>query len=168
MRPGCSRRSRARQHSGKPRQRRAPMPSRVEEIVVTGSRIARTGLFLDQPDRHRRPGSHRAERHGQHRAGDESVAAVRAGPDPEHRRRRGARGTRLTQPAWPRRNAQSRAARRPAPAAVERECGRRRQPDSAVHPEGVETITGGASAVYGSDAMSGVVNFKSLDRLRRA
>jgi iron complex outermembrane receptor protein len=28
--------------------------------------------------------------------------------------------------------------------------------------EGVETITGGASAVYGSDAMSGVVNFKSL------
>jgi iron complex outermembrane recepter protein len=27
--------------------------------------------------------------------------------------------------------------------------------------EGVETITGGASAVYGSDAMSGVVNFKS-------
>ena len=28
---------------------------------------------------------------------------------------------------------------------------------------GVETITGGASAVYGSDAMSGVVNFKSLD-----
>jgi iron complex outermembrane recepter protein len=27
---------------------------------------------------------------------------------------------------------------------------------------GVETITGGASAVYGSDAMSGVVNFKSL------
>src|SRR5262245_19797701 len=28
---------------------------------------------------------------------------------------------------------------------------------------GVETITGGASAVYGSDAMSGVVNFKNLD-----
>ena len=28
--------------------------------------------------------------------------------------------------------------------------------------DGVETITGGASAVYGSDAMSGVVNFKSL------
>jgi iron complex outermembrane receptor protein len=28
---------------------------------------------------------------------------------------------------------------------------------------GVETITGGASAVYGSDAMSGVVNFKSRD-----
>ena len=27
--------------------------------------------------------------------------------------------------------------------------------------EGVETITGGASAIYGSDAMSGVVNFKS-------
>ena len=27
--------------------------------------------------------------------------------------------------------------------------------------DGVETITGGASAVYGSDAMSGVVNFKS-------
>jgi outer membrane receptor protein involved in Fe transport len=27
--------------------------------------------------------------------------------------------------------------------------------------QGVETITGGASAVYGSDAMSGVVNFKS-------
>lgn len=27
--------------------------------------------------------------------------------------------------------------------------------------EGVETITGGASAVYGSDAMSGVVNFKT-------
>ena len=27
---------------------------------------------------------------------------------------------------------------------------------------GVETITGGASAVYGSDAMSGVVNFKTL------
>ena len=33
---------------------------------------------------------------------------------------------------------------------------------------GVETITGGASAVYGSDAMSGVVNFKSIDRLRRS
>ncbi len=31
--------------------------------------------------------------------------------------------------------------------------------------EGVETITGGASAVYGSDAMSGVVNFKSKRRL---
>ena len=33
--------------------------------------------------------------------------------------------------------------------------------------EGVETITGGASAVYGSDAMSGVVNFKSKRQLRR-
>src|SRR5687768_17774123 len=32
--------------------------------------------------------------------------------------------------------------------------------------EGVETITGGASAVYGSDAMSGVVNFKSKSDLR--
>src|SRR5687768_17982204 len=31
--------------------------------------------------------------------------------------------------------------------------------------EGVETITGGASAVYGSDAMSGVVNFKSKRKL---
>ena len=31
--------------------------------------------------------------------------------------------------------------------------------------EGVETITGGASAVYGSDAMSGVVNFKSKRNL---
>ncbi|MFC4312891.1 TonB-dependent receptor domain-containing protein [Steroidobacter flavus] len=31
--------------------------------------------------------------------------------------------------------------------------------------EGVETITGGASAVYGSDAMSGVVNFKSKRRV---
>lgn len=30
--------------------------------------------------------------------------------------------------------------------------------------EGVETITGGASAVYGSDAMSGVVNFKTKRR----
>ncbi|GAB3472350.1 TonB-dependent receptor [Massilia terrae] len=28
--------------------------------------------------------------------------------------------------------------------------------------DGVETITGGASAVYGSDAMSGVVNFKTM------
>ncbi len=33
-------------------------------------------------------------------------------------------------------------------------------PDSIL--SGVETITGGASAVYGSDAMSGVVNFKTL------
>lgn len=31
--------------------------------------------------------------------------------------------------------------------------------------EGVETITGGASAVYGSDAMSGVVNFKTKRKL---
>ncbi|GFE80391.1 TonB-dependent receptor [Steroidobacter agaridevorans] len=31
--------------------------------------------------------------------------------------------------------------------------------------EGVETITGGASAVYGSDAMSGVVNFKTKRRV---
>jgi outer membrane receptor protein involved in Fe transport len=31
--------------------------------------------------------------------------------------------------------------------------------------EGVETITGGASAVYGSDAMSGVVNFKSKRKM---
>ena len=31
--------------------------------------------------------------------------------------------------------------------------------------DGVETITGGASAVYGSDAMSGVVNFKSKSDL---
>jgi iron complex outermembrane recepter protein len=31
--------------------------------------------------------------------------------------------------------------------------------------ESVETITGGASAVYGSDAMSGVVNFKSKRKL---
>lgn len=31
--------------------------------------------------------------------------------------------------------------------------------------QGVETITGGASAVYGSDAMSGVVNFKSVNNL---
>ena len=33
-------------------------------------------------------------------------------------------------------------------------------PDSIL--SGVETITGGASAVYGSDAMSGVVNFKTI------
>lgn len=32
--------------------------------------------------------------------------------------------------------------------------------------ESVETITGGASAVYGSDAMSGVVNFKTLPRFK--
>lgn len=31
--------------------------------------------------------------------------------------------------------------------------------------EGVKTITGGASAVYGSDAMSGVVNFKTKRKL---
>lgn len=32
--------------------------------------------------------------------------------------------------------------------------------------DGVETISGGASAVYGSDAMSGVINFKSLRKLK--
>lgn len=32
--------------------------------------------------------------------------------------------------------------------------------------EGVETISGGASAVYGSDAMSGVVNFKTLRKYK--
>lgn len=32
--------------------------------------------------------------------------------------------------------------------------------------DGIETISGGASAVYGSDAMSGVVNFKSLRKLK--
>lgn len=32
--------------------------------------------------------------------------------------------------------------------------------------DGIETISGGASAVYGSDAMSGVVNFKTLRKLK--
>lgn len=32
--------------------------------------------------------------------------------------------------------------------------------------EGIDVITGGASAVYGSDAMSGVVNFKTLRKLQ--
>lgn len=32
--------------------------------------------------------------------------------------------------------------------------------------EGVDVITGGASAVYGSDAMSGVVNFKTVRKLK--
>ena len=107
----------------------------VEEIVVTGSRIARSDFSSTSPIVTVRRRSHRAERHGQHRTGDEPVAAVRAGPDLEHRRRRGARGTRVAQPAWSRRNTKSRAARRAAPAAVQRECGGRRQPDSAVHPE---------------------------------
>ncbi len=117
----------------------APEPSADGRRGSRGNRRHRLahralGLFLDQSHRDVRRGSHRAERHGQYRTGDESVAAVRAGPDVEHGRRRGACGTRVAQPAWSRRNTQSRAARRPAPAAVERECGRRRQPDSAVHP----------------------------------
>ena len=41
--------------------------------------------------------------------------------------------------------------------------------DTNILPEaiigGVDAITGGASAVYGSDAMSGVVNFKTIKRL---
>jgi outer membrane receptor protein involved in Fe transport len=32
--------------------------------------------------------------------------------------------------------------------------------------DGIETISGGASAVYGSDAMSGVINFKSLRKMK--
>src|SRR6185436_11091109 len=39
-------------------------------------------------------------------------------------------------------------------------------PDSIL--SSVQTITGGASAVYGSDAMSGVVNFISLDHFEGA
>jgi iron complex outermembrane receptor protein len=38
--------------------------------------------------------------------------------------------------------------------------------DTNIMPEsiigGIDVITGGASAVYGSDAMSGVVNFKTV------
>jgi iron complex outermembrane receptor protein len=40
--------------------------------------------------------------------------------------------------------------------------------DTNIIPEsiigGIDVITGGASAVYGSDAMSGVVNFKTVRR----
>ncbi len=37
-------------------------------------------------------------------------------------------------------------------------------PDAII--EGIDVITGGASAVYGSDAMSGVVNFKTVRKLQ--
>ncbi|MEI9965646.1 MAG: hypothetical protein WDM92_14220 [Caulobacteraceae bacterium] len=57
----------------------------VQEVVVTGSRIARRGLHLQQPDRHGQRGVVREHRQRGARSHPEQAAAVRRRP--EHDRR---------------------------------------------------------------------------------
>ncbi len=72
-------------------------------------------------------------------------------------------GSRHHQSSWTRHESKSSPARRQTPADLGYQRQRRASnilPDAII--EGVDAITGGASAVYGSDAMSGVVNFRTV------
>ena len=107
----------------------------VDEILVTGSRIARSDFSSTSP----------IVTYGEEAIAQSGTVNIEQamnqlpqfvqGQTSSTVGRRGARGTCVTQPAWSGRDTKSRAARWAASAAVERECRRRRQPDSAVHPE---------------------------------
>ncbi len=81
----------------------AKKPTEIEEIVVTGSRIARSDFSSTSPivtvgrrQRIAQSGTVNIEQ-----AMNQLPQFVQ-GQTSEHRRRRGARGTRLAQPAWSR------------------------------------------------------------------
>ena len=128
-------------------------------IVVTGSRIVRRDLDLDRPARSRPGRRIQAFGCGQRRAGDQHPAAGRSGHDL------------LLQQPGRRRSPPSTfaASARPAPwcwstAAAGCSSMPRRSSISTRFPQflidSVDVVTGGASAVYGSDAIAGVVNFR--------
>ena len=104
------------------------------------------------------PGS-QASGHDPHRGSDQLAAAVVRGPGFEHFERRDR--YRDGQPSRPRLEAHPGADQRPSSAAGR--SARPRSPDINFVPatliKRVDVLTGGASSVYGADAVAGVVNF---------
>ena len=145
-----------------------------DEVTVTGSRIVRRDLDGREPDRDRRSATARELEHDRRRERAQPAAAVRTRetrsstpPGSEgldvfhsrHREREPAR-PRLEPQLWCSSTvaARSRRMRRSSSTST-------RFPSAAIAR--VETITGGASAVYGPDALAGVMNFVLKRRLRR-
>ncbi len=138
-------------------------PAGLDEVRVTGSRIQRDGMTTPTPvtaARHERPARHVAD---DRCGGGDPAAAVHQqlgagrragfGMDRRIRRQRPESARRRSEP-------HARAARWPTHRLVDRAAARidvNLLPDSLV--KSVEVVTGGASAAYGSDAVSGVVNF---------
>ena len=163
---------------GRRRRRRAPSAQSEAEIEsgteataepparrssVTGSRIRRPNLESADADHlGRRRRSYRDRRRLARRRAERAAAAahhVQPGeldPLPRHRRPQPARSSR------PRHAAHPGAGQRPPPRRRRRPrqrtvAGHQHDPDRSV--ERVDVVTGGNSAIYGSDAVAGVVNF---------
>jgi outer membrane receptor protein involved in Fe transport len=143
----------------------APSPTpaaEVDQVVVTGSRIARRDFVATSPivtqsvEVLQQTGNVAVEKSLQQLpqfaggAGEGSVSVGGGG---------GGRATLNLRSLGAVRNLVLLDGRRLPPSGVLGEVDVNNVPQSMI--AGVETITGGASAVYGSDAMSGVVNFKT-------
>ena len=134
----------------------------VDQVVVTGSRIARRDFVATSPivtqtsEALQQTGAITVEKSLQQLpqfaggAGEGSVSVGGGG---------GGRATLNLRSLGAVRNLVLLDGRRLPPSGVLGEVDVNNVPQSMI--AGVETITGGASAVYGSDAMSGVVNFKT-------
>ena len=155
--------------SGNPADRQTEETPARRAIVITGSRIAAPGLCLHQSRCDARPDESLQEHAGDQRRSGRSISCrsscrartrARSAPSPA------ADGP--PQPARTRRDPQPRPARTAGGFRLSNAFG---VVDVNIIPpniiENVETITGGASAVYGSDAISGVVNFRTRRSLRR-
>ena len=145
----------------------AQAPDQNEAIVVTGSLIQRPNNTAVSPIvtvTERR--SSKAARPTLQDALNQFPSFTAGGN--AGNRRAGHGRPRVDQPSRPRHQPQPRLARRPAPAAVGHQRQRRHQHPARMRSSAaVDVITGGASAVYGSDAMSGVVNFRTVAVARR-
>lgn len=140
----------------------AGQPAAVDEVVVTGSRIARRDFVATSPivtqsvETLQQTGNVTVEKSLQQLpqfgggAGEGSVSVGGGG---------GGRATLNLRSLGAVRNLVLLDGRRLPPSGVLGEVDVNNIPQSMI--AGVETITGGASAIYGSDAMSGVVNFKT-------
>jgi outer membrane receptor protein involved in Fe transport len=143
----------------------APAPAggaEVEEVVVTGSRIARRDFVATSPivtqsvEALQQTGNVTVERSLQQLpqfAGGQGEGSVNVGGGGSGRATLNLRSLGDT------RNLVLLDGRRLPPSSVLGQVDVNNIPQAVLN--GVETITGGASAVYGSDAMSGVVNFKT-------
>ena len=156
----------------RPRRLRPAPPRTWSELVVTGSRIPRPNL--EQPTPVRCSRRQVIENAGPQSLGDIIAQLPAVGFTGTRARQlqqlRQRRGRQLDRPAQPRPVAHPGAGRRPAPR------GRRHHTNAvdinSIPPalvDRVEVVTGGASAIYGSDAVSGVVNIilkKSFEGLQ--
>ncbi len=129
----------------------------VDEIVVTGSRIPRPDLTAASPIRHCRRRSDQALQHCEHGGVPAPVAAVRPGTGNNNNNGNDGGATIDLRNLGEERTLVLVNGKRFVPYDYQGYVDISMIPTSLI--ERVEIITGGASAVYGSEAVAGVVNF---------